>query len=385
MVNHKGQSRPPGRPKGRKKQRPRPIKAVHGKGFLLPQAVGCLKGLAEVDIDGEKLSIRDIAAMMNCHHSTVQAHLKRELGTTGHRNLPRKPHPLAKNKAKRLKKIDQLMKKEKGERCVRGLQVDLELAGFSVSIAQIYRDLDELGWQWKRRPRCPNMRNPENMKKRLEFAENTLAWMNRRNDPLKWDDLVFSDESYFAAGDFQKGQWCKGDEQPEPIVKERWAPKCHVFGLLHATGYRLVRLPSTGSGKGGGVNSQDFTKTLSKELPDLRRITEAKHLILDGASIHTSAHTEEWFRGKDFLVFDDWPPHSPDLNPIENLWAIIKREIGSTLADTLENNEENREIVFDAVKDAAREVDPIVFHNLVKSFRTRLEKCVEVKGDWTGY
>jgi transposase len=197
--------------------------------------------------------------------------------------------------------------------------------------------------------------------------------------------LVFSDESFFSAGDFQKGQWCKGEQEPDPIVKERWAPKCHIYGILHATGYRIIRLPSTGSGKNGGVTGPDFTKELSRALPDLRRITDAKHLVLDGAPIHTCAHTKEWFETKDFVVLPQWPPHSPDLNPIENLWAIIKRALGSSLADTLENNEENREIVFDFVKATAREVEPEVFTNLVKSFEKRLEICVERNGDWTGY
>ena len=53
-------------------------------------------------------------------------------------------------------------------------------------------------------------------------------------------NLVWSDECFFAAGDYISRQWCKPGQEPEPLPKERWAPKCHVFGLMWETGSRVV-------------------------------------------------------------------------------------------------------------------------------------------------
>ena len=35
---------------------------------------------------------------------------------------------------------------------------------------------------------------------------------------------------------------------------------------------------------------------------------------------------KEWFSDNNIQVFD-WPPQSPDLNPIENMWHYMKREL----------------------------------------------------------
>jgi transposase len=39
----------------------------------------------------------------------------------------------------------------------------------------------------------------------------------------------------------------------------------------------------------------------------------------DNASIHTAKKVKDWFMGNG-IITTDWPPYSPDLNPIEHAW-----------------------------------------------------------------
>jgi len=44
----------------------------------------------------------------------------------------------------------------------------------------------------------------------------------------------------------------------------------------------------------------------------------------DGARVHTSTATIAWMDAniKHYIQPEDWPPNSPDLSPIENVWSI---------------------------------------------------------------
>ncbi|PKK43491.1 hypothetical protein CI102_14005 [Trichoderma harzianum] len=53
---------------------------------------------------------------------------------------------------------------------------------------------------------------------------------------------------------------------------------------------------------------------------------EATHRKADNARIHNFGGTPEWLQvhGIDYI---DWPPHSPDLNPIEHVWKALKENL----------------------------------------------------------
>ena len=47
----------------------------------------------------------------------------------------------------------------------------------------------------------------------------------------------------------------------------------------------------------------------------------------DGATCHTSKLTKKFIQKKKIQLLEPWPPNSPDLNPIGNLWSILTEKV----------------------------------------------------------
>ncbi|GBM71376.1 Transposable element Tc3 transposase [Araneus ventricosus] len=75
-------------------------------------------------------------------------------------------------------------------------------------------------------------------------------------------------------------------------------------------------------------NSPNYIETLENHLMPfaeniLGRNWEYQH---GDASIHTSNATKNYLNSKNVTVLE-WPPMSPELNPIGNVWVIMSRKV----------------------------------------------------------
>ncbi|KAI6661973.1 hypothetical protein LOD99_9642 [Oopsacas minuta] len=93
----------------------------------------------------------------------------------------------------------------------------------------------------------------------------------------------------------------------------------------------------------------------------------------DGAPAHTAKLTQEW--GKQnlpaFWQKAEWPGNSPDLNPIENLWSILKDKVEEfEQASTVNNLIKNLEKAWSGISGD-------VLRNMVSSMLRRVALVLE--------
>jgi transposase len=107
------------------------------------------------------------------------------------------------------------------------------------------------------------------------------------------------------------------------------------------------------------------------------------HWVLqqDNDPTHNVAHEviRDWntkHPGSTVTLLPEWPPNSPDLNPIENLWSIIQAKLDAAGYKTFE---EFKAGVFQEVAN----VDKGLLRSLVKSMVKRMKECVGVNGGKT--
>lgn len=130
----------------------------------------------------------------------------------------------------------------------------------------------------------------------------------------------------------------------------------------------------------GTVKAHNYIDILENNLlPSVSHLTYADEFIFqqDGAPPHTAKITKNWLQHKNINVLD-WPSSSPDLNPIESLWAIMKRRLRNDPQRTVDGLKSKIQEIWDSIT-------PNECLYLTKTMPLRIEEVIKAKGDVTKY
>jgi hypothetical protein len=134
----------------------------------------------------------------------------------------------------------------------------------------------------------------------------------------------------------------------------------------------------------GSFTTNSYLEALEEGL--IQHYTPETIFQQDNARIHKSANAREWFETHGIHVID-WPAHSPDLNPIEPVWRLLKLklfELYPELGDMGRSQEDWKQFKR-AIAHAWDVLDQSVIDGLIRSVPKRIEAVRIAKGYYTRY
>jgi len=226
--------------------------------------------------------------------------------------------------------------------------------------------------------RCPRKKpllSSINISKRLSFAQ---TYLDRNLE--YWEQVIFSDESKFNifGSDGEGKVWRKPCEElklknVKPTVKHGGGSVL-VWGCMSARGVgKLVFID-------GIMNAEGYLKILKENLHSsaTKMGLERDKFIFqqDNDPKHTAWKVKSWLLYNTKQIHT--PPQSPEVNPIENLWAHLKLKVQE---HKISSKNELKEIL---LKEWSN-IPEVRCRKLVESMPRRLQAIKENNGLHTKY
>lgn len=205
------------------------------------------------------------------------------------------------------------------------------------------------------------------IEKRYEWAIN-----NKERD---WTKVVFTDESTFELNCQRTRAWqIRGKPKIYRTVKH--PPKVSVWGCFSYKGFGKLVIIS------GILESNQMVEIYQKGLlPSAQKFYGKRdkdwQLLEDGDPKHRSKLSKTW-KAQNGVNVLDWPANSPDCNPIENVWALMKARLQQRTITTKDG-------LIRAIKQEWANLTIEYAQILAESCTRRCQAVIANRGDWIPY
>ncbi|CAM4579088.1 unnamed protein product [Leuciscus chuanchicus] len=233
-------------------------------------------------------------------------------------------------------------------------------SGVETSRATVHRRVQEMGYRC-RIPQVKPLLNQKQRQKRLTWATEKQHWT-----VAQWL-LKFC----MSFGNQGARVWRKTGEKEMPKCLKssvKYPQSVMVWGAMSAAGVGPLCFIK------GRVNAASYQEILEHSmLPSAEKLYGDEDFILqhDLAPAHSAKTTGKWFTDHGITVLN-WPANSSDLNPIENLWDIVKRKLRDARPNTLDELKA-------AIQASWASITPQQCHRLIASMPRRIEAVISAK------